>query len=645
MELSTVVSKNNSYWVNLFRAFVFLFVPIASLNEFGLTLAHAADTSAPVGSISINSGISSTDSGYVYLALAATDAVGVTGYYVSSSSVKPTLTTSGWVNINSSANYSGNTTVSLNSGDGSKTVYVWYKDGAGNISNAFSDSIVLTKNESWKNWYGIAWNGLLSSHAKYAKQMGYEYIALRGYFPSDYQNNPEFAGFKFYDLGPHYRAIRAFNVEIQPGNNTQYIDTKKTYSQAQIDFYNQNMVWKSLLAFPNNMATGSCSSATVCTAMLDFQQQAVIDKVVEKIIVLFHQYEDIDLPFTLAGYMFDETEITGSFWKWDSSLNKEVSVNLYEWTGTDSGFLHSGITHEYLTYADGWAAFLKKLLKRTKEEFPNARWIEEPYRLYRASAYTDEIIFSIKNRADKDELTPDMLVQESSGTEFVDDGNIFNSGVNITKDRVGSSQPNSVGEAENRLYAAKAGINGAWYNWFGRFGGTGNMPRFNEITEVYPRLKLIRLIPGWDNLRRIPLSQRTWNGSITDTVYSSKANIADSNPTSYFDAHVMYSRHWKTGKLFAVFNDATGSIKLNPGETISSIECVDDLFMGNADCMSEFAITDASTGKQLSLKSAVVIPVDASEGQIKGKGYIVTTVANQVDTTAPAAPTGLIIKQ
>lgn len=72
----------------------------------------------------------------------------------------------------------------------------------------------------------------------------------------------------------------------------------------------------------------------------------------------------------------------------------------------------------------------------------------------------------LKDRADKDELTPDMLTQESSSTNFVDNDSNFNSGVNVTRDMVGISQPNSVGEYENRFYAAKAGINWAWYNWF-----------------------------------------------------------------------------------------------------------------------------------------------------------------------------------
>ena len=410
--------------------------------------------------------------------------------------------------------------------------------------------------------------------------MGYDYIALRSSAnPTDYTNNPDSAGLKFYDIGAHLRAMRAIS-----GINTHNITIGGSYTQAQIDFYNQNMAWKSTDAFPNNLAPSSWSGSTKFAPVWDFQQQAVIDKVVEKEIELFRTFESTSLPFTFAGYMKDETRLMGSFYTWDSGQNKEVAARLSQWTGTDSGLVHGTITHEYATFDEGMVAYYKKLNSRMKQEFPNAKWILEPYRIYNSvGVYSEEWIKSIKDRADKNELIPDMLFQEALGTEFVDDTNIYNSGVSVTKDMVGSTQPNSVGEDKNRLYAAKAGINGAWYNWFGRFGGTGDMPRFNEITEVYPRLKLIRLIPNWDNLRNIPLSQRNWNNSATDPIYSSKKNTTDPNPTSYFDSHVMYSRQWKNNKLFAVFNDATTPIKLNPNETITSIQCVDGYFIESGD--------------------------------------------------------------
>src|SRR3989344_6264904 len=189
-----------------------------------------------------------------------------------------------------------------------------------------------------------------------------------------------------------------------------------------------------------------------------------------------------------------------------------------------------------------------------------------------------------------------MLTQEGYGTEFVDDSNIFNSGMNITKDMVGSSQPGKSTEYENRLYAAKAGINGAWYNWFGLFSEGDNTVNFSSITQVYPRLKLVKSIPNWDNLNNIPLANRSWDGN----VYQSTQN---GQPQSYISSDVMYSRQWKNGKLFVVFNTINGVLKLKQGETITSIQCTDNYFIESGDCAYNFIITDTSSGKQLTLKS------------------------------------------
>jgi hypothetical protein len=80
-----------------------------------------------------------------------------------------------------------------------------------------------------------------------------------------------------------------------------------------------------------------------------------------------------------------------------------------------------------------------------KEEFPNAKWILALWRIYNAPN-NDKWVNRIQDRDDKDELTPDILFQESfAGTmvsaPFVDDTNNFNSGVNITKDMAGITQP------------------------------------------------------------------------------------------------------------------------------------------------------------------------------------------------------------
>ena len=109
-------------------------------NEMSFT---TSDASKPTGSVNINSGASYTNSTTVTLNLSATDNAGVTGYYSSTSSTTPSVSTSGWTSINSTTSYTADVSYTVSSGDGSKAVYVWYKDNSGNVSNTASDEITL----------------------------------------------------------------------------------------------------------------------------------------------------------------------------------------------------------------------------------------------------------------------------------------------------------------------------------------------------------------------------------------------------------------------------------------------------------------------------------------------------------------------
>ncbi len=110
----------------------------------GQAKADPLDTSAPTGAITINNNASSTNWTAATLSLAATDAVGVTAYYVSTISTSPSATTTGWVAVTATTSFSNNNVpYTLSSGNGTKTVYAWYKDAAGNVSATASDAILL----------------------------------------------------------------------------------------------------------------------------------------------------------------------------------------------------------------------------------------------------------------------------------------------------------------------------------------------------------------------------------------------------------------------------------------------------------------------------------------------------------------------
>ena len=102
-----------------------------------------SDIMVPSGSISINSGASYTNSTTVTINLTATDNVGVTGYYLSDSSTTPSASDSGWTSVASTTSYSGSGSYTLSSNEGSKIIYVWYKDAAGNVSSTASATIIL----------------------------------------------------------------------------------------------------------------------------------------------------------------------------------------------------------------------------------------------------------------------------------------------------------------------------------------------------------------------------------------------------------------------------------------------------------------------------------------------------------------------
>jgi len=443
----------------------------------------------------------------------------------------------------------------------------------------------------YRYFYGVVWRGLASDNIKFAKQMGYHYVANQ----AGMRLLPEAKDTKFYVINPELD-VSPVSIEL---------DLTKTYSPDEKHLYKNYFVWKSDTAtFPNNIASGWWYNDNKFLVVYDFQQQAVIDATVEAIINKVKSFENLSIGYTFGGLMWDVPDLKGDFWIGGSSDRKFVDISY--WTGKDS-CASSKHTHEYLTYSDGKAAFFKKLYKRVREDFPDAKFIGEPFLIY------DRWISQIENRPDAQKLMPDMLTQEAPGTQFVDDTRIFNSGL-VTKDRVGLSAPNIFGEYDNRLHAAKAAINGAWFTWFGRFGGSGDMPDYSNIYEVPPRIQLIRALPNWDNLKNTPLSLRSWDG----IVYKS--------PNSFADANIIYSRHPDTGKIFAVFHNTTGRIKLGDNEEVLSVSRTNGLFIETEDGKDDLKIIN----NEISL----INNKDA------GKGYIITTTY-QNNTSIPSPPDNL----
>ncbi|MEK9137674.1 MAG: chitobiase/beta-hexosaminidase C-terminal domain-containing protein, partial [Bacteroidota bacterium] len=94
---------------------------------------QTSDTTAPTGSISINSGAANTNSVSATLTLSCTDTNGCSQMQFSNDNT----------NWSTAEAYATSKTWPLASGDGTKTVYEQFKDGAGNWSTVYSDTILL----------------------------------------------------------------------------------------------------------------------------------------------------------------------------------------------------------------------------------------------------------------------------------------------------------------------------------------------------------------------------------------------------------------------------------------------------------------------------------------------------------------------
>jgi len=380
------------------------------------------------------------------------------------------------------------------------------------------------------------------------------------------------------------------------------LNPAKTYSAKDRELYEKYFAKKSDQPFPTNMATGWFSSATVFCVEPDHQKQEVNDYLVSRIIQHAKSLERKDRYFLFAGYAWDVPNLTGDFWdkkqKQGGQEGGGKQITLAFWTGSDSAYKPEGAAFQYPTYTDGKAAFYRQLFSQTRAQFSEAKFIIEPYNIW------ENWLALVKDRPDAREFMPDLILEEgggskwATGTEFATDERIFNSGLVAGHGMMGSSTPNCFGEKENREIAGNAAVNGSYFCWYGRFGGTGNMPGFNNIREVPARLQLIRRVPAWENRNGIPLEKRSWDGK----VYSS--------PASHISESVIWSTHPKTGKIFVVWLQPEGAVKLPAGQKFESIQRTDNMFIESGTGLDDIAVQ----GNEVRVKNNDGI----------GKGYIIS---------------------
>lgn len=237
-----------------------LIIGVALLSGCGAkTPTTTADTTAPSSpSVSINSSASSTSSNAVTLALSATDDVGVTGYYASETSTTPSASATGWTSVTSATSYSASVSFTLSSGDGTKTVYGWFKDAVGNVSAAAIDTITLSTGSSGVSTkFPIATTTDTTSTDGTNKNPGREMSVSAAFDGTNYL------------VGIQGDATAHYDVTAQLISSTgslvgSRISTGRTGGAPQIAFNGTNylMAWEDDATYPNNVIYGQIISTS-----------------------------------------------------------------------------------------------------------------------------------------------------------------------------------------------------------------------------------------------------------------------------------------------------------------------------------------------------------------------------------------------
>lgn len=424
----------------------------------------------------------------------------------------------------------------------------------------------------YRNFYGIVWVGNNDDNLAYARQMGYDYVFYR----YGMEKHPDSDSLKFYLESPQFNCYQ------------HIIDRSTTYTEKKKESISRFAALKDAsLPFPENLARGWFFTPAKFAAEPDFQQQAVIDFLVDSILNKVASIERKEKGFEFGGFAWDVPQLTGDFWDTIQTYEGKrlgSQVTLKYWTGYDGSDKHPDVTHEYKTHSDGRAAFYKTLWKKTRQKYPDARFMVEPWHPY------NEYIKHIEKRTDVMELLPDLIVQEKGGIDFATDKNIENSIHNgwIDYTRLGSTSPNIFKEEDNRKVAGTAASLGSVFSWFGRFGGTGDMPAYQSIREVPARLQLVRVIPNWENLHRTPLAERTWDGE----TYAS--------PKAFISKDIIYAIQPRTNKLFVVFLKANVSVEIPDSHLFANVYGTNNIFRENSDTSSDIRIN----GNKITLTNA-----------------------------------------
>jgi uncharacterized membrane protein len=400
----------------------------------------------------------------------------------------------------------------------------------------------------FRNFFGVNWLSEPCVEATYAQSMGYDFVT----YNTNMEKCADITNLQFYIENPE----NSF-----PENTYRRLDLRINYTQAQKDYINNNYVWRYNATFPNNIATGWWDNYYVFQAVSDFQQERVFNNSVRAEYNEILSKQNVAKNFTFGGYAYDVPTLKYDWFTWrqnspDYPLGNGQIVQLSYWNpDKKESSYHPGVTYKYDNFSTAVAEVRKAIFKEAAKVNPNFAIFYEPYGAYNGW------MGMIENRADVREFMPlnrTFYCQENGKStnnpatgyltdiDFIMDQRIYAKRL-ITKDYSCSSTPDMFTHAQNLYVACYAAANGAWFTEFGRWGGTGNMPRYSKTADVPMRIKLIRAMVGWENLNDVSLSSRQCEGG---TLYHS--------PLSYADNQVIFSKHPKNGNYYVVYLGLTG---------------------------------------------------------------------------------------
>lgn len=225
------------------------------------------DTTAPTGSISVNSGASTTNTSSVTLTLSATDDIDTSG-----SLQMQVSNDSGFAGASWEA-YAISKAWTLTSGTGSRTAYVRFKDSVGNTSSGYSDSITVADNTSPTGSISInAGAASTTSRSVTLNLSANDDFDSAGSLQMMVSNDSGFSGASW----EAYATSKAWTLSAGTGTKTVYIKFKDSASNTS-GAYNDTILYTTDTTAPTGSVSINGGAATTTSSSVTLTLSATDD--------------------------------------------------------------------------------------------------------------------------------------------------------------------------------------------------------------------------------------------------------------------------------------------------------------------------------------------------------------------------------